>query len=123
MTNRASSENAMFPYNDVLFSSLNTIFSLPLFVEQFIHHLFIPSILYFVWKYGFVFVVAHGYYPVTSGSIINIIVTLSFPITLVSAFVAYDEIEHNWIVPTFFFVLHRCMISLKYATLSFTEYR
>jgi uncharacterized membrane-anchored protein len=109
--------------NEVLFTSLNTIFTLPLLIEQLVHHLLIPSIPYFVWKYGFVFVVAHGYYPFTPTSVFTIIVSVSFPLTLLSAHMAHDEIKQLWIVPAFFFVLHRCMIALKYATLSFKEYR
>ena len=109
--------------NKVLFSSLNTIFTLPLFIEQLVHHLFVPSLPYFVWKYGFVFVVAHGYYPFTPTNVLNSIVSVSFPLTLLSAHMATDEIKRIWTVPVFFFILHRCMIAIKYATLTFKEYR
>lgn len=107
---------------NVLFDSLDSEFHINIFIYQLLGHLFLPSILLFspnLYAQGFRFSFASVFF--------NIIAPLNVYLFLLCYWLLTPEdkniIGYSFVIPFLFFVMHRTTVSLKYATLSSTEYQ
>ena len=113
-------DNPSFP---VIYNSLNPHFSMILFFEQLFIHITFPILLpYFYWKYGVTFLYAHGYYPLKSFNILNWGFPISVYLTILTRQFLPKIMTSGYFVPTCILLLHRFMVSMKYATMSQSEY-
>jgi hypothetical protein len=118
-------------YLNVLYDSLYSSFSFPVFIWQLILHLTFPILLPVVlWRHGFTAFYAQQFIVTYKDTgLLNFSYPLPVCTTIIIVLAATSSNSFSWtlrtysLVPIMLYFLHRVSISLKYATLTRTEYR
>lgn len=105
----------------ILFDAIGSQFHVSIFLHQFVAHMFLPLFFFLPNTHG------QGLRSNRSSLWMNVITPCFFYAMLISFVIlsAHDKKLVGYSVwwPMFSYVMHRLMISLKYATLSLTEYK
>mmetsp|Transcript_766 Transcript_766/g.1273 ORF Transcript_766/g.1273 Transcript_766/m.1273 type:complete len:587 (-) Transcript_766:111-1871(-) len=109
----------------ILFDSATVHFSPSVFLYQFFLHLSFPLIIPLHWyRYGWISLYAQAIVTSTyQGMIFSWFISLAALTMVIAAINAPENIGNQILFPICLVVMHRLMVSLKYATLSATEYR
>jgi hypothetical protein len=107
--------------NSVLFDSVGIEFHVAVFFHQFFCHMILPLFFSLPNPYG------QGLQPNFSSIYMTFITPILFYVMIIAFFIASDDdqktLGYSMWIPFLSFCTHRLIISLKYATLSPTEYK
>lgn len=120
----------------ILFDAFSSQFSVGVCLEQFLMHLTFPLLIpYFIYKYGFTFLYTQRFLVISTYFPSNFIIIMffqhignyaaiaTFYIMIIAFIKAPENIGLQFIFPLGVFLMHRFMVSVKYGTLSPSEYR
>jgi hypothetical protein len=110
----------------LVFSSLDTHFSVMVFFEQFFFHIFFPLSVPYAWyRYGTTQTQLQDYHFSSIPAYVFTFAPFLCMSAAVICLVAEPEVLNygHLVVPFGLFAIHRMMVAVKYATLSPDEYR
>ena len=111
------SKNAWFFYD-----SLISHFSVSVFIQEFLLQISFPLLVpLFYYRYGSFFLASHKFLPTDRIGLVTC--TTQFLVLYLYVFNSDEVVGEAMLMALFFFVVHRVMISTKYACLSPSEYR
>ena len=118
------------PNQKVLFDSLTVHFSLSIFLEQLLNHLFFPLLLpWMVYQHGWNCLIAQGFLPHRWSARALVMSAWNWASPMIVYYLIYREltgtkrVNMSVMIPMILYCMHRALVALKYATMSDSELR
>jgi hypothetical protein len=109
----------------IIYDSLYSYFSVEVFITQLLNNFLFPLFVpYFLYRYGVWFIYSQDFLRAYVFSFIPSFVLIGIAVVIIMEpdVQKKETLAYMSIVPIFICFTHRCMVALKYAALSPTEY-